>query len=59
MNVGITPFKKNTALVAFVIIDLMFLVWSCESVSRKVAKQPSEKSETEIVRAVNSQDDLS
>lgn len=59
MSVGVISFKKNTALVVFIIIDVMFLVWSCESEPVKVAKQLNEKNKKEIVRAPNSQDELS
>jgi len=50
MNAGITSFKKNTALIAIVIIDLMFLVWSCENESGKIVRQLEKRHQKEVVQ---------
>ncbi len=59
MNDGVASFKKNTALVAIIIIDLLFLVWSCEGESSKVANQLNGKNKKEIAITQNTQNDLS
>ncbi len=52
MNVAIPSIRKNTALVAIVVIDLMLLVWSCENESGKLAKQLNSQKEKEVVVAL-------
>ena len=58
MNVDVTDFKKNTALIAIILIDLMFLVWSCENESGKIAKRLSEKNKKDLVQTINLQHKL-